>query len=730
VSRAAVLATAAFALLAAAGCGGSEGTAPAGDAFPRGLAAAGTGIVCAPSRDWQPEAGGGWSFRGVAEVACGVLRPPGGEVVLTFDPAGDSRGFRFDLEWDGRPLPEGIRSDGPMRIALPAAWLDEGSHVLRLTRRVEPDDEGRAVNRFRSVGIVLPAEAGPRESLFVARAAERYHYVGDLLITGVTGVGGTKLSGPLFAGPGRLELDLPAGAGSLHVRPENLSAAPPRFTVEIAGGRPAAAEVAPRQRGAITVPLPARRGGAAVRAVLRVEGEPGGLFLWGAPRLGAGADEEAPPPVVLVTLDTTRRDVLGAYGGPGGLTPHLDAFAAGATVYERATSTAPWTLPAHASMFTGLYPGRHRAGVTDHRLPAAVPSLPDELRRLGYRTAGFAGGRLVAHDFGIARGFDVYADPEGFETRGDRLTAAIVEELEQRLSGPLFLFANYFDPHWRYDAPPAFQRRTGVPAARRALAAPGEPVAWPRVATGDQEAWRRAVDGELPLTAAARRWLDAAYRAEVAFMDEELGVLFAALRRQGLWDRAWVVVVADHGELLGEEGYLSHAYRLDPELIAVPLLVKRPWQTEGRREAALTSVADLFPTLLAAAGGTVPDGLDGRPLGRPGDRGRVYSEEHQSRIHLLPNPHLRLAHHVYGAESASERRVLWDGGQHCARRLADGEEGRGGWRRTECGGGDPAAALAALERRLGRRQGSTPGRLSPDDLSDEDRKALTALGYL
>jgi hypothetical protein len=358
-----------------------------------------------------------------------------------------------------------------------------------------------------------------------------------------------------------------------------------------------------------------------------------------------------------------------------------------------------------------------------------VPSLPEELRRLGYRTAGFAGGRLVAHEFGVARGFDVYADPERFETRGDRLTRRITDEIERLPPGPLFLFANYFDPHWTYAAPAAFQRRTGVPAARRALAALGEPEGWRQVAAGDDGAWRRAVHGEVPVTAAARRWLEAVYRAEVAFMDEQLGVLFAALRRHGLWDRAWIVVVADHGELLGEDGHLSHAYRLDPGLIAVPLLVKRPGQTAGEREAALTSVADLFPTLLAAAGGTPPDGLDGRPLGRPGDRGRVFFEEHQSRIHLLPNPHLRIAHHVYGVESLAARRVLWNGGQRCARWTGDGGGG-GGWREADCGG-DAAAALAALERRLGRAEaGAPPGRFSPDDLADEDRKALTALGYL
>ncbi len=715
-----------LAALLAAGCGAGGDPVPPGDPFPRGVVVAGGEVVCAPSSAWEAAEGGGWSFRGVAEVACAVLRTPAAEVALSFEPADDSLGFRFELEWDGRPLagfPEGGRTDGTLRVALPPSLLAEGSHVLRLTRRREPDDAARIDNRFRRLGLALP---GAAEEPFAAVAAERHHYLADLLITGVTGLGTVKTSGMLFAGPGGRELALPAAAAELHLRPENLSAAPARFSIEVDGGEPVATELAPSRRGEILVPLPAR-GGGTVRATLRVDGDPAGLYLWGAPRLAtADAAPVEPPPIVLVTLDTTRRDALGAYGGPAGLTPHLDAFAAAATTFDRAASTAPWTLPAHASMLTGLYAGSHGAGVRLHRLARAVPSLPEELRRRGYHTAGFAGGKLVAHEFGVARGFDVYHDPEGFETRGDRLTEAVLAELDRRPRGPLFLFVNYFDPHESYAAPPAFRERTGEPAARAALAAPGEPPEWAAAAAGDREAWRRLVHGEAPVTAAGRRWLRAAYHAEVAFMDAQLGALFAALRRHGLWQRAWVVVVADHGELLGEEGRLSHAYRLDPELVDVPLLVKRPGGPGGGREAALTSVADLFPTLLAAAGAPLPAGLDGRPLGRPGDRGRVFFEEQVNRIHLLPNLHLRLADDVYGAASAAARRVVWEGGQQCARRAGEG----GGWHPVACEG-SAEAALAALRQRLGDpRAEAPPGGHSAAALSDEDRAALRALGYL
>ncbi len=741
-------------LLAFAGCGGGD---PAGgevgrggDPFPRGVVLAGSDVVCMPGSDWSVDEGV-WSFRGSADVACAVVRPPSAPLTLVFTPAPDSRGFAFDLTWDGAPFPgtAGVgRTDGPMEVTVPTERLTPGSHVLTLARRPENDDADRHENRFRVIALRLPADGGGvTQAPFPPDVRDRFAYVADLLAHGVTGLDHRRLSGFVFAGAGRWEAELPAAGGTrrISLRPENLSPAPARFAVEVvgeAGGR-AETRVAPRSRGTLHLDLPAAEG-RPVRLAFSVEGHKGGVFLWGAPRLGAASEGgDGPPPIVLVTLDTTRRDALGVYGGPPGLTPHLDAFAADATVYEDAVATAPWTLPSHASMFTGLYAGRHGAGVGERRLPSAVPVLAEELRRNGYHTAGFAGGKLVSSAFGVARGFDVYHDPEGFETRGDRLTEAVKAELAAVPPGPLFLFVNYFDPHYRYRAPAPFQERAGVAEARAALTT----TAWRRAAAGRDEAWRRLTHGEAPVTEAGKRWVTAVYHAEVAFMDAQLGRLFAELKRRGLYDRAWIVVVADHGELLGEGGYLSHAYRLDPELMEVPLLVKAPGQRAGsgadaggeaggeagaggRRVAALTSVADLFPTLLEAAGVEVPEGLDGRPLGRPGDRSRVYFEEHVSQVHPLPNTHLLLAPHAYGAQSRSSRLLAWDGGQECARR-AGGEAAAPssyGWREVECPD-DSAEALEALEKRLGRPD---PVEVDPAGaaLSDEDREALRALGYL
>jgi hypothetical protein len=312
---------------------------------------------------------------------------------------------------------------------------------------------------------------------------------------------------------------------------------------------------------------------------------------------------------------------------------------------------------------------------------------------------------------------------DGLETPADRVTDLALELLDETAGEVPFLFVNYFDPHHPYRAPAAFQEEAGVPEARAALRSP----AWRRAAAGDGEAWERLLAGDAPLTETGLAWLSAVYRAEVAFMDRELGRLFAELERRGLWDEALVAVVADHGELLGEGGRLTHSFRLDPELVEVPLLVKAPGQRRGRRVAGVVSVADLFPTLLAAAGAAAPPG-DGRALeprsgGRDPEPRHVLFEEHASRVHPLPpGDPLYVADHLWGYQGAARRAVVWRGGAECRRRGGDGA-----WRGAGCPD-DGSRLLAALLEALGEPPAGAAAEAG--ELSDDQRAALEALGYL
>ncbi len=696
-------------------CGGSDPVVdsrpPLRDVFADRPVVSAEPRVCAPSIDWEETPDGGWSFVGVADLACWIGPGSTGPVVFRLDPAAASDGFTYRLTWDGAELAAGWTATAGGRIEVPAERALPGAHTLTLQRRYRPADGGVAENVFRRLALV-GADGG--ETVFDPTYRQRSAYLSDFLVLGSTGLAEQKAAGVLFVGPGRWEGELPAGAARLVARPENASAGEATFTVT-AGGRESAFAFAPGESRRVELAVPGDGG----RLSVEVRGPADGLFLWGAPHLER-EHAAAGTPVVVVTLDTTRRDALSPYGAPPEVTPELARFAAHATVYERAVSTAPWTLPAHVSMFTGLYPSRHGAGVADRRLRRGVLTLAALLRARGWLTAGFAGGHLMDHRFGGGRGFALYRDPGGFETTADRLSSRVEAFLDAEgpAAAPLFLFVNYFDPHYRYAAPAAFQERLQVPERARALVGlPG----WPELAAGDDAQWNRLIEGELGAPPAGLAWLRAAYLAEVAFVDHELGRLFAALERHGLYDRALVVVVGDHGELLGEDGRYSHAYRLDPALVEVPLLVKLPGQRAARRVAQPVSVADLFPTVLAAVGATAPatDGV-ALPDGSGPRARRLLFEEHESRIHPLSSPFQRLARHLYGVETEGRRRVVGAGVDLCARRAGDG------WEAVPCPD-DGTALLADLVRRLGQ---PPPAVGRPGEMRAADREALEALGYL
>ncbi len=297
---------------------------------------------------------------------------------------------------------------------------------------------------------------------------------------------------------------------------------------------------------------------------------------------GASTACRRPPPptdVVLVTLDTTRRDHLGAYGYAGASTPELDRFAYGSDLYTRAYASSSWTIPSHASMLTGLYPSDHGArlrSVAGPEAPVAmlrpeVTTLAEHLHAHGYATGAFIGAPLLDSRFGLDQGFDVYDDDfrgEGAAVgrQADELTARAVAWLQVQHDRPIFLFVNYFDAHKPYR--------------------PSEPC---RV--------RHEVDDPNPLARAR-----ALYDAEICFMDGHFGALLDALAHAGRLDAAVVAVVADHGEAFGEHGEHSHGKSLIEPLIRVPLLVKQPRQRRGRRREELFEARRLFELLLDEAG--------------------------------------------------------------------------------------------------------------------------------
>ncbi len=302
------------------------------------------------------------------------------------------------------------------------------------------------------------------------------------------------------------------------------------------------------------------------------------LQLVGSP---AGAE---PPSVLLLTLDTTRADAIGAYlgkdgGGREARTPFLDGLAARGLRWEQAITPTPLTLPAHASLLTGLAPPEHgvRTNGTDV-LPKGIPTLAEAYGSRGYSTAGFVASPVLDRHFGLARGFGRYSDRLTRERTSREMTDTALEWLGLQPAGkPLFLWVHYYDPHAPYYFP-----------------------------------------GMNPKATLAQR-----YAGEVANMDREIGRLLAAL--PGGAERWLIAAVGDHGESLGEHGEADHGIFIYHATMRVPLLLAGPGVPRGKVVEEAVSTHRLASTLLgltrtskaAVPFGRPLPGLPGLPAGPP-----------------------------------------------------------------------------------------------------------------
>ena len=301
----------------------------------------------------------------------------------------------------------------------------------------------------------------------------------------------------------------------------------------------------------------------------------------------AGCTPRVPGPersVILVTLDTTRADRIGAYGSTRVPTPHLDRIAREGARFDAAISQVPLTLPAHSSMMTSQYPATH--GVRHngiYRLPDNAQTLAERLAAGGWDTAGFVASYVLNRGFGVEQGFRTYGDvavdrfAEGrdqvfeAERHADAVNEDVFRWLDARESkaGKFFLWVHYYDPHDPYDPPET----------------PG-----------------RTLHGE-------------GYDREISYLDHAFGDLMARLERDGVLDRAILVVVGDHGESLGEHEERTHGIFLYEGAMRVPLFVRAPGIVPAESViAGPVELVDLAPTILELTGQPALAGAQGRSL--------------------------------------------------------------------------------------------------------------------
>jgi arylsulfatase A-like enzyme len=395
--------------------------------------------------------------------------------------------------------------------------------------------------------------------------------------------------------------------------------------------------------------------------------------------------------ILLITLDTTRADHLGAYGFQSIATPNLDRLARDGVLFEQTETVAPLTLPAHASLLTGRFPPAH--GVRDNAgfaLDTRETTLADLLRTRGYRTGAFVASSVLASGRGLSRGFDVYRDviappaprgiPGGVRRPANEVTDEALKWIAGVATSRFFAWVHFYDAHRPYDVPePYHTQYVGRP-----------------------------------------------YDGAIAFMDGEIGRLLAFLQQRGLLTNTIVVAVGDHGESLGDHGEASHAVFVYESVTRVPFIVRAPFTPlRGRIVDDVTRSIDVMPTLLDLLGVRSPATVEGTSLVplMNGTARRLNLEAYAESLY----PRYRYGWSELHALRAGRFKVIAAPRPELYDLQTDPFEEHNEYDARRALGEQMIARLRELERRSG---GSAAGGHAPVAVDSETALRLAALGYV
>lgn len=321
------------------------------------------------------------------------------------------------------------------------------------------------------------------------------------------------------------------------------------------------------------------------------------------------------PNILLIVMDATRAASLSCYGYHRPTTPNLERFAERCVLYELAISPSGWSLPTHASLFTGLYPSKHGAHEQHKLLAPDHPTLAEILRAHGYRTVAICSNRYVGPATGLDRGFDEFAPGTGrsssvlsqiarkasralvwlrgwYDSGAGEVNKEVLASLRrlQRERPPFFLFVNFGEAHTPYRPPREYNRY--LP----------DGVSFKRAREVDQDPWHYLTGlsslGEQDLSILA-----ALYDAEISYLDARIAEVVGWLEASGTLDETMVIITADHGENLGDHQMMGHKYCLYDTLVHVPLIIHYPeGVTTPGRVVHQVQTLDVLPTILSLLG--------------------------------------------------------------------------------------------------------------------------------
>jgi len=441
-------------------------------------------------------------------------------------------------------------------------------------------------------------------------------------------------------------------------------------------------------------------------------------------RRGGGASSH--PNILLISIDSLRADRLGVYGNTRDTSPTIDRLATEGVRFANAISPTSWTLPAHATLLSGLDQRHHQVINVGSHIAGEIDLLAEKFARAGYETIGLYSGPFLDPAYGFAQGFDEYvscmseatAKSEGpaawtsshSDQTNPKVESSFLAWLSRKGERPFFAFVHMWDVHYDYIPPPRYAAMFDV-------------------------GYKGKLDGRdivrrgFPLNATPSdvEFLLSLYDAEIRYTDDTLGHLIDALRERGLLENTAIVVTADHGEEFKDHGGKGHQHTLYEELIHVPLILWQPGRVpRGKVIEQPVSLTDVAPTILAIAGLEVPPGLDGQNLlpvlrGKVARFGTIISE-----LYLPTLPVLTIA----SARAGSEKVILHPKGEK--------------WEAYDLSA-DPRelhslAASAPLRYELQRyvdgaksffpEEGAKTPKLAPEGLPDEVGERLRQLGYL